>query len=111
MDSDIKIIPCEKESSKYGHLFHMSLEEKSKCEICNPRGKKENPVNHPSHYNQGTIECIEALKSALTPEQFTGFCRGNAIKYLWRAGRKGSVGQDLLKAKWYIEAELATLQQ
>lgn len=67
---------------------------------------KPNPVNHPSHYTQGAIECIEALKSALPPEQFAGFCRGNGLKYLWRAGHKGNTIQDLEKAKWYIDAEI-----
>lgn len=63
------------------------------------------PVNHPEHYTSGSVECIEGLEAALTPEMFVGFCRGNAMKYLWRAGRKGDVDQDLQKAAWYIERE------
>lgn len=59
-------------------------------------------VNHPSHYNQGKVECIEALESALTPEEFRGFCKGNALKYLWREKAKGGA-QDLEKAKWYLD--------
>jgi len=34
------------------------------------------------------------------------FCIGNAIKYLWRAGKKDATVQDLEKAKWYIEREI-----
>ena len=52
------------------------------------------PVNHPSHYTQsGDIECIDAIKAALTGESdpFIGYLRGNAIKYLWRADLKGGV--------------------
>jgi hypothetical protein len=59
------------------------------------------PVNHPDHYTAGNIECIDAIQAALTPEQFIGYCRGNAIKYIWRADRKGGI-QDLQKAIWYL---------
>lgn len=59
-------------------------------------------VNSPSHYNQGRIECIEGLNSALSPEEYKGFLRGNAIKYLWRCGHKDNPTQELEKAKWYI---------
>jgi len=60
------------------------------------------PVNHPAHYTQGTIECIEAIKAALTPEEFRGFCKGNALKYIWRERHKGN-SESLLKAQWYME--------
>lgn len=61
------------------------------------------PVEHPSHYTQGEVECIDALRSALTPEEFRGFCKGNAMKYLWRSNLKGRREQDFAKAKWYVE--------
>lgn len=60
-------------------------------------------VNHPSHYTNGNVECIDAIQSALTAEEFEGYCKANAIKYLWRAGLKGNKTEDLSKAKWYIE--------
>jgi hypothetical protein len=59
------------------------------------------PVNHPSHYTSGAIECIDAIESALTPEEFRGFCKGNAMKYIWRERLKGG-GQDIEKAKFYL---------
>ena len=59
-------------------------------------------VNHPAHYTQGTIECIEAIKAALTPEEFRGFCKGNALKYIWRERHKGN-SESLLKAQWYMD--------
>lgn len=60
-------------------------------------------VHSPKHYTQGPIECIDALQSALTVEQFFGFCLGNAIKYCWRAGHHPSgIGQNLDKAIWYL---------
>ncbi len=58
-------------------------------------------VNHPSHYTQGKIECIEAIEEALGAEGFKGYCTGNAIKYLWRWQHKNGV-EDLKKAQWYI---------
>ena len=69
------------------------------------------PVNTPSHYTRdGGIECIDALESALTAEQASGFRRGNAMKYVWRAGRKGSALEDLRKAEWYLKREISTLE-
>ena len=64
------------------------------------RNQLGSAVDHPSHYNQGGIECIDALEAALTHEEFIGFLRGNAIKYLWRARHKGGA-QDLAKADGY----------
>ena len=46
-------------------------------------------VDHPAHYTSGGIETIAYLRAKLTPEQFAGFCLGNALKYLSRAGLKG----------------------
>jgi hypothetical protein len=37
---------------------------------------KEDVVNHPSHYTDGGIECIEAIEAALTNEEFRGYCKG-----------------------------------
>lgn len=57
-------------------------------------------VNHPSHYNDGGIECIDAIEAALTEEEFKGFLKGNIFKYLWREKLKG--GQESIeKGLWY----------
>lgn len=61
----------------------------------------DDPVNSPAHYRQGKIECIEAIREALGPLGFVAYCRGNAMKYLWRAGLKGDEAEDLAKAAWY----------
>lgn len=70
------------------------------------RYKMNDPVNHPNHYmsdNSG-IECIDAIQASLTKEQFIGFCKGNAMKYIWRAGKKkGSEDTDMRKAEWYCK--------
>lgn len=64
-------------------------------------------VNHPEHYQSANgIECIDAIEAAV--ENLTGiqaFCVGNAIKYLFRAGKKdgNSFVQDVDKAQWYLQ--------
>jgi len=58
-------------------------------------------INAPPHYTQGEIECIDAIKAALTPEEFCGYCKGNAIKYIWRECHKGRK-ISLAKAAWYV---------
>lgn len=68
------------------------------------------PVNAPEHYTAGGIEAIDYLAAKLTPEQFVGFCRGNAMKYLSRAGMKGNAAQDYRKAAWYCERAAQAMQ-
>lgn len=57
-------------------------------------------VNHPPHYKQGDIECIDAIRAALTPEEFRGYCKGNMLKYIWRERHKGG-DESVKKAQWY----------
>jgi hypothetical protein len=64
-------------------------------------GLHYDPVHRPQHYNQGGIECIDAIRAALTPEEFRGYCKGNALKYVWRELHKGG-DESLQKAKWYL---------
>ena len=58
-------------------------------------------VNHPIHYGQGKIECIDYIEDFLTKEEFIGYLRGNLAKYLHRWRRKGGL-EDLDKADWYL---------
>jgi len=67
---------------------------------------QENVVNHPSHYTDGGIECIEAIEAQLTPEEFRGYCKGNCVKYLWRERHKGGT-ESLKKAQWYLDRLIA----
>jgi hypothetical protein len=66
------------------------------------------PVNHPKHYTShpSGVECIDVV------EHMT-FNRGNAVKYIWRAGEKDPSAeiQDLEKARWYIDREIARLKR
>ena len=60
------------------------------------------PVNHPQHYVQGGIECIDVIRAARGTDGCIQFCVGNAIKYLFRDAHKGRPLEDLQKAQWYI---------
>tara|TARA_Y100001937_G_scaffold46412_1_gene65186 strand:+ start:435 stop:725 length:291 start_codon:yes stop_codon:yes gene_type:complete len=57
-------------------------------------------VNHPPHYNQKGIECIDAIEAA-TDTGFEYYLQGNIMKYLWRYRYKDG-SQDLKKALWYL---------
>lgn len=52
-------------------------------------------------YKHGGIECIDAIRACMSEEEFRGFCKGNAIKYLWRAEYKGG-SEDYQKARDYM---------
>jgi hypothetical protein len=85
-----------------------------KCALCQAEKlarieqKKVDPVNSPSHYNTGKIEVIDFIE-----DQKLGFCLGNAVKYISRAGKKDSLKtvEDLKKAIWYVEREIKSLSQ
>ena len=49
----------------------------------------------------GGLECIDAIRAALTPEEMRGYAKGCAIKYVWRERDKGGDG-DLMKAVDYL---------
>lgn len=72
--------------------------------------KDHDPVHSPSHYTSGSVECIDAIEAALTPAEASGFRKGNAIKYIWRAGKKGDAVEDLKKAQWYLDREVFELE-
>lgn len=63
-------------------------------------------VNSPSHYNQGNIECIDAMVSAFGEYSTAEFCKINAFKYLWRLGHKDDETQEIGKIKWYLDKYL-----
>lgn len=62
-------------------------------------------VNHPKHYNQSGIECIDAMKAmcgGADVDPHSAYCWQNAFKYVWRWHYKDGV-QDVKKAIWYLE--------
>ena len=64
-------------------------------------------VNHPSYYTDGKIEVIEYIE-----DKKLGYCLGNAIKYISRAGKKDPAKEieDLRKADWYIQRRIQELE-
>jgi len=70
------------------------------------------PVNHPSHYHSEywhstcgkPIECIDIVRHM-------DFNTGNAVKYAWRAGKKGDAIEDLEKAVWYLNDRISELKR
>lgn len=69
--------------------------------------QQDNPVNHPSHYTDGKIEVIDFIE-----DKNLNFHRGNAVKYIARAGKKDKSREieDLQKAAWYIDREIKRLE-
>jgi hypothetical protein len=67
-----------------------------------------NSIDHPTHYNDGKIEVIDFID-----DKALGFCLGNAVKYISRAGKKdpATAIEDLRKALWYINHEIEQRQQ
>ncbi len=80
---------------------HKSLHVSLNTEDC-INNYKVNSVDAPPHYTQGGIECIDAIKAALTPQEFRGYCKGNVLKYVWREKLKGK-DEDLKKAAVYLK--------
>ena len=60
---------------------------------------------NPPHYQRhpSGVECIEIT-------EHMNFCLGNAIKYIWRAGLKNNAIEDLEKARWYLDREIARIE-
>ena len=69
-------------------------------------------VNNPIHYNKNShgIECIQAIRAALTDEEFRGYCKGNVLKYTWRENYKNKV-EDLEKASWYLNKLIESIKK
>jgi len=65
-------------------------------------------INHPMHYTQGKIEVIDFIE-----DKNLNYHRGNAVKYICRAGLKNpdTEAEDLKKARWYIDREIARLEK
>lgn len=63
---------------------------------------EHDPVNHPSHYTSGKVECIDAMIEVFGIEAVKSFCLCNAFKYHWRHGMKNGQ-EDIEKATWYMD--------
>ena len=72
--------------------------------IPTPQENRGDTINHPPHYTFGKIEVITAIE-----DWGLGYHLGNAIKYIARAGLKGSPIEDLKKARWYLDRAIDKL--
>ena len=72
---------------------------------------KKDLINHPSHYTNGDIECIDAIESAVStnPNPSEIPCQANILKYIWRYYSKDQPLKDLQKCRWYLN-RLITMQ-
>jgi hypothetical protein len=72
----------------------------------NSASKQHDSVNHPFHYTNhpSGVECIQIT-------EWMNFNLGNSVKYIWRAGDKGSIIEDLKKARWYLDREIQRLEK
>lgn len=101
------LIRITKETNEDGDLYSLVECKDGVCPVpwaTTPARPELQPdlVNHPPHYTDGGIECIEAIEAQLTPEEFRGYLKGNCVKYLWRERHKGGT-ESLKKASWYID--------
>lgn len=76
--------------------------------IAPPMPSKREQVNHPDHYG-GEDNPYEAIK--VIEAWNLGFCLGNTVKYIARAGKKDATLQELKKARWYLDREIANLER
>lgn len=96
--------PQNRNDTQYTYTGMMPSEDVWNPPVVTATAKDHDPVNYPSHYTHGEVECIDAIKSALGAKGFEAYCRGQVIKYTWRADHKDSYIQDLKKARWYLNA-------
>ena len=90
-------------NKKYKYQVHWGEEEEQEDNAPNehPVFGDANMVDNPPHYNNGSIECIEAIEAMLNKDEYIGYLRGNALKYRWRFRYKNKPFEDLRKARWY----------
>lgn len=91
------------------HIFSDDREIESPIISVNKPAKEADIINHPPHYTQGGIECVEAIRAMLTPEEFRGALKANVLKYLWRELHKGGL-ESLKKARWYLDRLIEAIE-
>lgn len=72
--------------------------------------KPNDPIN-PNHYRKGGVDHNEVLVGILTHEEYCGYLRGQATKYMFRWPDKIAGTQDLLKAKWYTDKLIEVVEK
>lgn len=84
-----------------------------KIEGISAEGLENDPVNHPGHYTQGGIECIDALTAMISPyeDPNDAALTWQVGKYIWRHPFKSKPIEDLKKARWYLERLIKYLEE
>lgn len=74
---------------------------------------QDDAVHHPSHYANGRFEVIDIIEDQLKMEGLRGFCLGNTLKYICRAGKKNpeKTLEDLEKAEWYLHHYITRMKE
>jgi len=73
----------------------------------------EDKINSPSHYNTGSVETIDFIRDGMSQIEFQGYLKGNILKYVcrYRYKHKEDPIKDLMKARWYLEKLMDTLEE
>ena len=73
---------------------------------------KPDMVNHPPHYQRGGLECIDAIEAMVDGwPAHTAVRLGHVLRYVWRHREKGGMLENLRKARWYLDREIAALEK
>lgn len=104
--------PSQTESSDCYKLKSFDINENIGVVIVAQREPVKNDnINHPSHYTQGGIECIDAITAATVGKTgIEAVCVANVVKYLWRYEEKNGL-EDVKKARWYLERLINELSE
>ena len=88
-------VPLEKPMAQVNAFMNQDVEEKP----------TESAVEHPTHYCQGSIECIDALNAMVEGwlDPVAAVLAWQTVKYIWRHPFKGKPVEDLKKAQFYLE--------
>lgn len=107
------VYQCRKVGDPYGgenDQYCMGFDMEYIGDVLDDFDKCVDMVNHPPHYNNGNVECIDAIESATVNKKgIEAVCVANVIKYLWRYETKNGI-EDVKKAKWYIDKLLTKLE-
>lgn len=108
-------LPTEENSERYFTLNKLKVIEEEITELekiqnynkvsttsIKEKESQKEMVNHPPHYKNGNIECIDIMINVFGKHKVAAFCELNAFKYQWRANNKGTDIQDKKKAIWYL---------
>jgi len=105
-----KEVKTMKENMEDNNNIHLNIGSKTFTKYIEELNKEVDNINHPSHYKQFSREVIDTMQGMSTTEEFKGYLKLNAVKYLSRYQGKNGV-EDLSKAVWYIEKLKEVLEE